>query len=92
MPRPREAATGSACGTSGALRPGDRALAARDRQRRLRRLDQVLEGRDARHGSREDAAQRVRPRPDELLETLANPYGLTGRAMLAQMKLMAKFE
>ena len=23
----------------------------------------------------------------ELLETLANPYGLTGRAMLAQMKL-----
>ena len=28
----------------------------------------------------------------ELLETLANPYGLTGRAMLAQMKLMSKFE
>jgi arylformamidase len=28
----------------------------------------------------------------ELLETLANPYGLTGRAMLSQMKLMAKFE
>ena len=28
----------------------------------------------------------------ELLETLANPYGLTGRAMLAQMKLMTKFE
>jgi arylformamidase len=28
----------------------------------------------------------------ELLETLANPYGLTGRAMLTQMKLMAKFE
>lgn len=28
----------------------------------------------------------------ELLETLSNPYGLTGRAMLAQMKLMSKFE
>jgi arylformamidase len=28
----------------------------------------------------------------ELLETLANPYGLTGRAMFAQMKLLAKFE
>jgi arylformamidase len=28
----------------------------------------------------------------ELLETLANPYGLTGRAMLAQMKLLMKFE
>jgi arylformamidase len=26
----------------------------------------------------------------ELLETLANPYGLTGRAMLAQMQLIAK--
>jgi arylformamidase len=26
----------------------------------------------------------------ELLETLANPYGLTGRAMLEQMKLVAK--
>jgi arylformamidase len=26
----------------------------------------------------------------ELLETLANPYGLTGRAMLAQMQLNAK--
>ena len=24
----------------------------------------------------------------ELLETLANPYGLTGRAMLAQMQLV----
>jgi arylformamidase len=28
----------------------------------------------------------------ELLETLANPYGLAGRAMFAQMKLMSKFE
>ena len=27
----------------------------------------------------------------ELLETLANPYGITGRAMLMQMKL-TKFE
>ena len=26
----------------------------------------------------------------ELLETLANPYGLTGRAMLGQMQLIAK--
>ena len=26
----------------------------------------------------------------ELLETLANPYGLLGRAMLKQMKLVAK--
>ena len=26
----------------------------------------------------------------ELLETLANPYGLTGRAMLEQMQLAAK--
>ena len=26
----------------------------------------------------------------ELLETLANPYGLTGRAMLEQMQLVAK--
>jgi arylformamidase len=26
----------------------------------------------------------------ELLETLANPYGLTGRAMLAQMQLVVK--